>query len=54
MEAVSNLDKKAASVYWGMQQHEEWAWVINAWGQEDVLQCGSCSGGEQVEFMPWC
>lgn len=54
VEAVSNLDRKAASVYWGMQQCEEWAWVINAWGQEGVWQCGSSSGCEQVEFMPWC
>lgn len=52
MEAVSNLDRKAGSVYWGMQQRGEQAWVINARGQEDVPECGSSGAGEKVQFMP--
>lgn len=49
MEAVSNLDVEAGTVYWVMKQCGEQAWVINAWGQKDVLEC--VFELEQVESM---
>lgn len=49
MEAVSDLDVKAGTVYWVMKQCGEQAWVINAWGQKGVLE--RVLELEQVEFM---
>lgn len=41
MQDVGDLDGEAGSVYWGMQQCGKWAWALNQWGQESVLDCGT-------------